>query len=247
MSRFEGKVAVITGAASGIGLSTARTFAEEGASVVVADVDVEGGEKAAEMLQASGSRAIFVETDVTKSEDVKRLISTTEETYGRLDVLHNNAYWTVPRACVDVKEWEWDRTIDVVLKGAFLCAKYAIPVMVKAGGGSIVNSASTHSVVAFKGFTAYQAAKAGLLGLTRSLAADYAPQVRVNALVIGAVRTPALQMASPELKEEIVAGTPLGRFAEPGEIARAVAYLASEDASFITGSALVIDGGWTIQ
>jgi NAD(P)-dependent dehydrogenase (short-subunit alcohol dehydrogenase family) len=222
-------------------------FAEEGASVVIADLDVEGGEAAAEGLRMSGAGALFVETDVTKREDVRRLITSTLETFGHLDIVHNNAYWAVPKACVDVEEWEWDMTIDVVLKGAFLCAKYAIPAMSRTGGGSIINSASTHSIVAFKGFTAYQAAKAGLLGLTRSLAVDYAPAVRVNALVIGAVRSPALEMASPRLKEEIVAGTPLGRFAEPGEIAQAVAYLASDDASFITGSALVIDGGWTIQ
>ena len=246
MERYTDRVAIVTGAASGIGFATARRFAQEGAAVVIADIDVEGGNRAVEQIRKTNGEVKFVKADVAKNADVEQLIGFTEQTYGRLDVLHNNAYWTVPKACVDVEEEEWNRTIDVILKGTFLCSKHALPLMLETGGGNIVNSGSVHSFVAFEQFTAYDSAKAGLLGITRSLAIDYAPNIRANVLIIGAVETPAMDI-SPDSKQSLIDRTPLKRLAQPEEIADAVLYLASDAASFITGSALVIDGGWTIH
>jgi len=247
MNRFDNEVIIITGGASGIGLATAESFASEGASVVIADVSVEAGEQAAAKIRDSGGEALFIESDVAEKDSVSALMDDVQAEYGSIDILHNNAYWADPKECLETTEVEWNRTIDVILKGTFLCSKHAIPHMRENGEGIIVNSASIHSLVAFEEFTAYQAAKAGLMGLTRSLALDYAPEIRVNSLIIGCVKSPALDDAPDHVLEGLKEQTPLKRFAEPEEIAEAVMYLSSDAASFVTGSGLVIDGGWTIK
>ena len=189
--KLSGRVALITGAGSGIGRATALLFAKEGAAVTVADISDHGGRETVARIEQIGGRGLFVHTDVSLASQVEAAIEATVREFGRLDILHNNAFSTVPRAVLETTEEEWDRTLAVCLKGPFLGAKYAIPHMLKNGGGAIINTASVHGIRGVRGWTAYQAAKGGLLSLTRSLAADCAPNIRVNAILPGGVNTPA--------------------------------------------------------
>ena len=242
-SRVYGKVALVTGGSSGIGESTALLLAKEGAAVAVVDLNVEGGNDTVEKIKASGGQAIFIKAYVGKTAQVKRMIDRTEKAFGRLDILHNNAIWYGNAPATELDEKVWDRTIEVGLKSIFLSAKYGIPVMRKTGGGAIVNTGSVHSLVGFATHTAYDTAKAGVLGLTRVLALDYGPDVRVNAVLPGAILTPLWgKVTKKDLKHwsEMV---PANRIGQPEDIARAVLFLASDEASFITGTSLVVDGG----
>ena len=241
--RVEGKVALVTGAASGIGEGTALLLAREGAAVAVVDIDVEAGKRTTATIVREGGKAIFIRADVGKTAQVKRMIERTASAFGRLDIIHNNAIWFRNGKATELDEKDWDRTLDVGLKTVFLSAKYGVPVMRETGGGTIVNTASVHSLVSFEEHTAYDAAKAGLLGLTRVLALDFGPDIRVNSVLPGAVLTPLWKGISKADRRRFADMVPAKRLGTPEDIASAVLFLASEEASFITGTSLVVDGG----
>ena len=241
--RVAGKVAIVTGAASGIGESTAKRLAEEGAAVTVADVDVDNGKRVAGEIAAAGGDALFVRSDVGKTAGIKRMLERTESNFGRIDIIHNNAVWFHHAAATDLDEKDWNRAMDVGLKSVYLAAKYGIPIMRKTGGGAIVNTSSVHALVSFETCTAYDAGKAGMLGLTRTLALDYGPDIRVNAVLPGAILTPLWRIVTPKEKKQFRDMVPAKRLGVPEDIANAVLYLASDEASFVTGTTLVVDGG----
>lgn len=244
--RFKDKVAIVTGSASGIGLATATLLAQEGARIIVVDVNDDAGREAVTMIKNQGGGASYCHADVGVSVDSQRMIKTAVETYGRLDILHNNAFWSQGGTVTELDENAWDRTLEVCLKALYLGCKYAIPEMLKTGGGVIVNTASVHSYVSFRRFAAYDAAKAGVLGLTRSVALDFGPKIRCNAVLPGAIYPTGAWKGVSEAPKSYADAVPMKRVGHPDDIAKAVAFLASDDASFITGAALVVDGGLTI-
>lgn len=249
--RLANKVAIITGSASGMGQMAAEIFAREGACVVIADVAIEAGEAAAEQIRSAGGQAIFVRANVAREAEVKRLIDTTIEEFGHIDILYNNA-GIMPDddgSVVDLSETSWDRIMDVNLKGTFLCSKYTLPHMVRQGHGSIINIAS---FVAFLGCTvpqdAYTASKGGLLALTKSFAVQYGRQgVRCNAICPGPIETPLLRTLwlSEEARNLRLNRIPLARFGTPEDIVYMALYLASDESSWTTGAWLTVDGGIT--
>jgi NAD(P)-dependent dehydrogenase (short-subunit alcohol dehydrogenase family) len=243
--RVQGRVAVVTGAASGIGEGTARRLAEEGATVVVSDIDVDGGKRVVDEIRAAGGQAAFVRADMSKTAQIRRLIERSEKDHGRLEILVNNAIAFRHAPATQLDEKDWDLTLNVGLKAVFLAAKYGIPAMQRSGGGAIVNIASVHSLVSFAGATAYDAAKAGVLGLTRTLAIDYGPDVRVNAVLPGAILTPLWDKEKVPEKERrrYARMVPAQRMGTAQDIANAVLYLASDEASFVTGASITVDGG----
>jgi len=250
--RLKGKVAIITGAGSGIGRAAALLFAQEGAKIVVVDYDPDGGRETERMLHEANGEGLFVETDVSVAEAVADMVRTTIETYGQIDILFNNAGVTIPASVVDATEEVWDKTMAIDLKGVFLPSKYAVPHMVQAGGGAIINTASMCGLVASPNQAPYSAAKGGVVALTRQMAIDYAPHnVRVNGIAPGEARTPMLmgfinRAEDPPAKlKELMARIPLGRVAEPMEVARVALFLASDDSSYVTGVTLPVDGGLT--
>ena len=248
--QFEGKVALVTGAASGIGRASALAFAREGATTVVADVLVEGGEETVRIIKEAGGDALFVTTDVSKAAEVKVLIQKTVETYGRLDYAHNNAGIAGAEApTAECTEENWDHTIAINLKGVWLCMKYEIPQMLKQGGGAIVNPASTAGLVGLEGSPAYCASKGGVIQLTRAAALDYAKAgIRVNAVCPGVIRTPMVEsLVGTEAEAGLIAMEPIGRMGKPEEVAEAVVWLCSDAASFVTGNAMPVDGGLVAQ
>jgi NAD(P)-dependent dehydrogenase (short-subunit alcohol dehydrogenase family) len=252
--KLQGKVALITGAASGIGEAMARLFAREGASVVVADVDAAGGRRVVEEIRAAGGQAFFQQVDVSRASEVEAAINACIGQYGRLDVLCNNAGIGVAAVCHETSEADWDRTMAVDLKGVFLGCKYAIPHMLRQGGGVICNTSSVAGQVGVLNRAAYCAAKAGVVGLTKSIAVDYADKgIRCNALLPGTVDSPWIakivaQQPDPETQRKLMeARQPIGRMGRPEEIAAAALYLCSDDAAFVTGTGLVIDGGLTAR
>ena len=241
--RVAGKAAIVTGAASGIGRATAQVLAREGASVCIADVDAAGGRQVVDEIAAEGGEAIFVRTDVGARADVIEMFGRTEEAFGRVDIVHNNAIWFRLGTATELDEKDWDGTLNIGLKAIFLAAKYGIPIMRKTGGGTIINTGSVHSLVSFATATAYDAAKAGVLGLTRTLAIDYGPDIRVCAVLPGAILTPLWNGAPEEDRRRFAQMVPAKRLGTGEDVANAVLFLASDEASFITGTALTVDGG----
>jgi len=249
MGKLDGKVALITGAGSGMGRGTAILFAKEGAKVAVSDYVPTGGRETVKMIQEGGGHAIFVEADVSKAADVEKMVKTTVDTYGRLDILYNNAGIHQSWACLgDITEEEWDSVLDTNLKGVFLGSKYAIPVMLNQGGGVIINTASTGGLWGSPYEAIYCASKAGVILLTKSMAIEYGKQnIRVNCICPGLILTGMSQgiMEYPAILEQWMRRQALGRLGQPEDIARAALYLACDDSSFVTGTCLLVDGGQT--
>lgn len=245
--RLAGKVAIVTGAASGIGYATAKRFAEEGARVVVADVNVREGNACASQIAAAGGQAIFVETDVGKEPDLRRMVESAFSTYGGLDILHNNAYWAEPGTAIETTIENWQHTLDVTLRAVWLASSLAVPYLRRRGRGVILNTASVHSIVGLPGHAAYQAAKGGVMSLTRALALELAPEIRVVAILPGSIDTLSVRDDPRNRIEEFLANVPMGRIGQPEEIASAAVFLASDEAGYITGTGLVVDGGYTAR
>jgi NAD(P)-dependent dehydrogenase (short-subunit alcohol dehydrogenase family) len=248
---FNGKVAFVTGAASGIGRAAVLAFARDGAGVVAADISEQGNQETVRMVEEQGGRAVAVRCDVTQSADVKAALAKTVEAFGRLDFAFNNAGIEPkkPAPTADYDEDEWNRIIDVDLRGVFLCMKYEIPRMLAHGGGAIVNTSSGAGVIGFAGGAAYVAAKHAVVGLTKAAALDYAPaNIRVNAICPGIVDTAMMDRVTGDTTEgraSVIAQEPVGRMGTPDEIAAAVLWLCSDAASFVVGHAMVVDGGQT--
>jgi NAD(P)-dependent dehydrogenase (short-subunit alcohol dehydrogenase family) len=250
MDTLKSKVALITGGASGIGRATALLFAQEGAAVQVADIDPELGRSAVQEIQSQGGRAGFILCDVTNTEDCRRAVDATLEQFGRLDILFNNAGIIRRADVVETTEEEWDRVLAVNLKSIFLMSKFAVPVMAEAGGGVIINTSSGWGLKGGPKAVSYCASKGAVVNMTRAMAIDHGAQnIRVNCLCPGEVDTPMLrheaqQLGQPEAEFLAEAAIrPLRRFGKPIEIAQAVLYLASDASSYVSGAALLVDGG----
>jgi len=249
---LENKVALVTGGGSGIGRACALAFAREGAKVVVADVMERGGKETVQMIKEAGGESIFVKTDVSKTDDVEALVKRTVDTYGRLDCAINNAgIEGIMAQTADYTEENWERVININLKGVWLCMKYEIPEMQKQGGGAIVNMASVAGLVGFQEMPAYCASKGGIIQLTKVAALEYAKAgIRVNAVCPGVIRTPMVERVTggnPEAEAQFAAMEPIGRMGTPEEIAESVVWLCSDAASFVTGHPMVVDGGLVAQ
>ncbi len=243
---LEGKVAIVTGASRGIGRAIAERFAAEGATVVVNYVSAAGeAKKVVDRIKQAGGDAVAVRGDVSKSADVKELVAAAVRQYGRVDILVNNAGVMVTKAALDATEDDWDRTIDVNLKGAYLCSKEVAPLMMKQQGGRIINMSSNSGLYhpSAMRFTEYVVSKAGLNGLTKALALAWGPHITVNAICPGWIKTDMIADTDPEVEKRILAETALGRWGTPDEIAGAAVFLASNDANFITGELLIVAGG----
>jgi NAD(P)-dependent dehydrogenase (short-subunit alcohol dehydrogenase family) len=254
MGRVEGKVAVVTGAASGIGRATARALAAEGARVGIADIDEAGGDRVAAGIREAGGDAFSRRADVRRLADLEAVLAEAAGRHGRLDVLVNNAAVAVPGSAGEMAEADWLRVLDVNLSGVWRGMRAAIPWMLAGGGGSIVNLSSVQGHVGFVGWAGYAAAKGGVDALTRQAAVEYAPMgIRVNAVVPGTIMTEMNEtiMRESGAGEAVMAGWvamhPVGRVGQPSEVAAAIVFLASDDAAFITGESLRVDGGMVVK
>lgn len=246
--RLKGKVAIITGGASGIGKATAILFAEHGAKIVVADIDEKGANQTVTDIHETGNEAIYVQTDVTISDNTERMVTETVSTYGKLDILLSSAGIAMRLPVADLPEADWHRCLEVNLTGVYLCAKAAIPAMRRNGGGSIINLSSIYGLVGADVRAAYVASKGGVTNLTRGMALDYAEEnIRINCICPGFVETPLVAgvVKTPEEYRKLADRHPMRRLAQPEEIAYGALYLASDESAFVTGIALPIDGGYT--
>src|SRR5918993_2258631 len=248
---LRGKVAFVTGAANGIGRAAALAFSREGTSVVLADLSEQGSQDTARIIKEAGGRALAVRCDVSRAEDVKAALDKAVEAFGRLDFAFNNAGVEQPiTAAADLTEEEWDRIVRVNLRSVFLCMKYEIPLLLRHGGGAIVNTSSGAGVKVFGRGAAYAAAKHAVVGLTKDAALDYAgSNIRINAICPGIIDTEMMDRftgGTPEGRDRGIAQEPIGRMGRPDEIAATVIWLCSDAASFVTGHALIADGGQTL-
>ncbi len=245
--QFEGKVALVTGAGSGIGRASASTFAREGARVVVADIVTEGAEETVRLIEVSGGEATFIKTDVSVGAEAAALVEHAVGTYGRLDYAHNNAGVLGKMSkTADCSEEEWDRIIGINLKGVWLCMRNEIPRMLENGGGAIVNTASVSGIVGVRSLPAYVASKHGVAGLTKAAALDYARAgIRVNAVCPGFIDTPLVAFTGGD--DSRGAMLPIGRLGTPQEVAEAVVWLCSDASSYVTGHTMVVDGAMTAE
>ena len=245
--RFQGKSVIVTGGASGIGAATVKQFASEGAAVVIADVNPDGQTVAEQIAQETQRKMSFIQADVSKADDADHLIQETLHRHGQLDILHNNAGILTVGDVTTIPEADWDRCININLKSVYLVSKYAIPAMQQTGGGVIINTASTAGISGGSGYSVYGASKAAIILLTQCMALDFAKHnIRVNAVCPGPTATPMIVSSDADREstlERWANELPIGRAGEPEDTAKAVVYLASDDASFVTGSAFVVDGG----
>lgn len=254
MGRLDGKVAIVTGGAMGIGKAAALALAREGARVAAADVDAAGGQATADEIRGAGGEAFFQRTDVGASGDVEALVAATVQRWGGLHVLFNNVGVAIGGGAADMSEEDWNRVLNINLSGIWRGMKYAIPEMIKAGGGSIINTSSVQSLVGFQGWAGYAASKGAINSLTQQAAVEYAPhRIRVNAIAPGTIMTPMNRrimegMPEPDkLLEQWSRAHALGRVGEPEEVAALVVFLASDESSFITGELIRVDGGMVIK
>jgi NAD(P)-dependent dehydrogenase (short-subunit alcohol dehydrogenase family) len=245
---LQDKVTIVTGASSGIGRGSALVFAANGAKVVVADIDEEGGKKTVDEIRRRGGTAIWVKTDVSSAQDARNCVETAVKEFGRLDCLFSNAGFNPSGTVVDTTEELWDRLIDVNLKGMYLMCKYSIPEMKKAGKGSIVCTASVDGVLAIKNEAPYIATKGGIISLVKAMSLDHAPDnVRVNCILPGAIRTPLYEkflLENPGMDDQ-AKDHAMGRIGEPEEIGEVVMFLLSDAPSFVTGAIIPVDGGYS--
>jgi NAD(P)-dependent dehydrogenase (short-subunit alcohol dehydrogenase family) len=251
MGLVDGKVAIVTGAAAGIGRQSALAFAREGAKVVVSDV-ADGIEETVKMIKDAGGEAIACRCDVTDAAGVQALVKLAVDTYGRLDCAHNNAGIVGDQGpfTADYAEASFEKVLMVNLKGPWLCMKYELPAMIASGGGAIVNTASIAGVIGFAGSSAYVASKWGVNGITKTAALEYAPSgIRVNSVCPGIIETAmtAPMLADENMRAMLQGGTPMGRVGQPEEMAEVAVWLCSDRASFVTGHNLIADGGYTAQ
>ena len=248
--RLKDKVAIVTGAASGIGQAIAVEFAKEGADVCVTDVNLDGAKQVAEEIRRLGRKATALKVDVTKLADIDKMVASTIDNHGKIDILVNNAGVYIKASIFEMTEAAWDTMLDVMLKGTFFCTQRVLPQMLKQGKGKVINLGSTFGQIGFFDASAYCAAKGGVINLTRQMALDLAPKkINVNAIGPGTTDTPLMR---PDLEDTEKAHLyldrlPIGRVARPEEIAWAAVYLASDEADFVTGHTLFVDGGWLTQ
>lgn len=247
--RLKDKVALITGAGSGLGRASAELFAKEGAKIIVVDINPQGGMETVTRIIDGGGEAIFIKADVSKASEIEDMVSEAVKKYKRLDVVFNNAGIALPKSIIDTTEEEWDKVMDVNLKGVFLVSKYSIPEMIKNGGGSIINMASTLGIYAAINRDAICASKGGIIALTKAMSLDCAQHnIRVNCICPGPILTPIYRITDPGEDFEVkraraVAHIPLARLGTPDEVAYTALFLASDESSYFTGAALPVDGG----